>query len=159
MTVSAIIGALRDQQERRPAQVLAHLNRVLHGQITGFATCTTALISADGAMAIANAGNLAPYRNGEELAVESGLPLGISPKATTPKPPTNSIRKIVSPSSPMESSKPPTKNASSFGFDRTQAISNQHANAIAAAAKQFGQKDDISVLSITRTAAIEPVLA
>ena len=77
MTVSTIIGALRDQKEGRPAQVLAHLNRVLHGQITGFATGTAALIAPDGAMTIANAGNLAPYCNGEGLAVPSGLPLGI----------------------------------------------------------------------------------
>lgn len=33
MTVSAIIGALRDSDERRPTQVLARLNRVLCGQI------------------------------------------------------------------------------------------------------------------------------
>jgi sigma-B regulation protein RsbU (phosphoserine phosphatase) len=77
MTVSAIIGALRGCAARKPAAVLAHLNRVLYGQMTGFVTCTGALISADGSMSLANAGNLAPYCNGEELAVESGLPLGI----------------------------------------------------------------------------------
>jgi phosphoserine phosphatase RsbU/P len=46
-----------------------------------------------------------------------------------------------------------------FGFERTLAISNQPANAIAEAARQFGQEDDITVLSVTRTAALEPALA
>ena len=79
MTVGAIIGALRGCSVRKPAEVLAHLNRVLHGQITGFVTCTAALIAATGNMTLANAGNLPPYRNGQELDVESGLPLGITP--------------------------------------------------------------------------------
>jgi serine phosphatase RsbU (regulator of sigma subunit) len=57
----------------------AHLNRVLHGQITGFVTCTAAFIGANGNMTLANAGNLPPYCNGKELNVESGLPLGITP--------------------------------------------------------------------------------
>jgi sigma-B regulation protein RsbU (phosphoserine phosphatase) len=79
MTVGAIIGALRGCSVRKPVDVLAHLNRVLHGQITGFVTCTAALIAANGNMTLANAGNLPPYRNGQELDVESGLPLGITP--------------------------------------------------------------------------------
>src|SRR5260370_21938824 len=48
MTVSAIIGALRGCPVRKPAEVLAHLNPVLHGQITGFVTSTRARISANG---------------------------------------------------------------------------------------------------------------
>ena len=58
MTVGAIIGALRGCSVRKPAEVLAHLNRILHRQITGFVTCTTALIAANGYMTLANAGNL-----------------------------------------------------------------------------------------------------
>jgi hypothetical protein len=77
MTVSTIVGALRGCTLRKPTEVLAYLNRILYGQISGFATCTAALISAEGAVTPANAGNLAPYCNGEELAVHSGLPLGI----------------------------------------------------------------------------------
>ncbi len=38
-----------------------------------------------------------------------------------------------------------------FGFERTQAISDQPAQTIAQAAKRFGQEDDISVLSVTCT--------
>jgi phosphoserine phosphatase RsbU/P len=36
-----------------------------------------------------------------------------------------------------------------YGFDRTQAISNQPAHTIVEAVKQFGQEDDITVLTLT----------
>jgi ABC-type uncharacterized transport system ATPase component len=39
-----------------------------------------------------------------------------------------------------------------FGFERTAAISDTSAHQIAAAAEQFGQDDDITVLKITRLA-------
>jgi serine phosphatase RsbU (regulator of sigma subunit) len=42
-------------------------------------TCAAALIGAGGNMTLANAGNLPPYCNGQELTVDSGLPLGITP--------------------------------------------------------------------------------
>ena len=35
-----------------------------------------------------------------------------------------------------------------FGFDRTRAISQESPDQIAAAAQQFGQQDDISVLTL-----------
>ena len=41
-----------------------------------------------------------------------------------------------------------------FGFDRAKEISTQPAATIAEAAKQFGQEDDITVVTITRAAAI-----
>ena len=39
-----------------------------------------------------------------------------------------------------------------FGFERTQKVSTQPAHAIAAAVIQFGQEDDITVLTLTRQA-------
>ena len=42
------------------------------------------------------------------------------------------------------------KNKELFGFERTQAISGQSAKAIAHAAKDFGQEDDITVLTVSR---------
>jgi len=43
----------------------------------------------------------------------------------------------------------------SFGFERTQDLLRNSASAatLAAAAQNFGQEDDISVIAITRTAA------
>jgi sigma-B regulation protein RsbU (phosphoserine phosphatase) len=149
MTVGAIIGALRDSSVRKPAEVLAHLNRVLHGQITGFVTCTAALIAANGNMTLANAGNLPPYCNGQELDVESGLPLGITPDVcyseTTFKLNPNDRLTFVS-DGVVEAT---NERRELFGFDQTQAISTQSASAIAQAAKQFGQNDDITVLILT----------
>jgi phosphoserine phosphatase RsbU/P len=151
MTVGAIIGALRGCPVRKPAEVLAHLNRVLHGQITGFVTCTAALIAATGNMTLANAGNLPPYRNGQELDVESGLPLGITPDVcyfeTTFQLNPNDRLTFVS-DGVVEAT---NERRELFGFHRTEAISTQSASAIAEAAKQFGQHDDITVLTLTLT--------
>ncbi len=151
MTVGAIIGALRGCAVRKPAEVLAYLNRVLHGQITGFVTCTAALIAANGNMALANAGNLPPYRNGQELDVESGLPLGITPDVcyseTTFQLNPNDRLTFVS-DGVVEAT---NERRELFGFHRTQAISTQSASAIAEAAKQFGQNDDITVLTLKLT--------
>jgi serine phosphatase RsbU (regulator of sigma subunit) len=48
-----------------------------------------------------------------------------------------------------------------FGFDRVhQLLQNAKSAAeVAAAAQAFGQEDDISVISVTRTAALTPVKA
>ena len=159
MTVSAIVGALRNERERQPARVLSNLNRVLHGQITGFATCAAALIDPEGKVTLANAGNPAPYRNGEELPVDSGLPLGIVAEGayseTTYHLEPGDRLTFVS-DGVVEAT---NEKRELFGFDRTQAISNQSATAIATAAQQFGQQDDISVLAITRAPALKAALA
>jgi phosphoserine phosphatase RsbU/P len=159
MTVSAIIGALRGCAARKPAEVLAHLNCVLHGQITGFVTCTGALISADGSMSLANAGNPAPYCNGEELAVDSGLPLGIVANSDY-----SETSYQLNPGDHLTFLSDGVVEATNehgelFGFDRTQAISNRSASTIAEIAKQFGQQDDITVLTIALAPALEAALA
>lgn len=151
MSVASIIGALRGCPVRKPAEVLAHLNRVLHGQITGFVTCTATLIAADGSASLANAGNLSPYRNGQELHVESGLPLGImrncSYGETAFQLQPNDRLTFVS-DGVVEAT---NERHELFGFHRTQAISAESANSIAEAARQFGQEDDITVLTLTRS--------
>ena len=153
MTVSTIVGALRGCSSRGPADVLAYLNRVLHGQISGFVTCCAARIAADGAMTLANAGHLSPYRNGKEMVVNSGLPLGIlaegSYEETSYQLATGDRLTFVS-DGVVEAT---NEKKELFGFERTQAISNLAANSIAEAAKQFGQEDDISVLSVLVLAA------
>jgi len=149
MTVSAIMGALHDYSSSKPANVLAHLNRVLHGRVGGFVTCCATLIAADGTMALANAGNPAPYRNGEEMAVQPGLPLGLLEAATY-----DETRYQIAPGDRITFVSDGVIEATSstgelYGFDRTQAISNQPAHTIVEAVKQFGQEDDITVLTLT----------
>ena len=149
MTVSAIMGALHDYSSSRPANVLEHLNRVLHGRVGGFVTCCATLIAADGTMALANAGNPAPYRNGQEMAVQPGLPLGLLEAATY-----DETRYQIAPGDRITFVSDGVIEATSstgelYGFDRTQAISNQPAHTIVEAVKQFGQEDDITVLTLT----------
>jgi serine phosphatase RsbU (regulator of sigma subunit) len=48
-----------------------------------------------------------------------------------------------------------------FGFERVQQLlrTGKSASEVAGAAQRFGQKDDISVIAVTRTAVLEPALA
>jgi len=159
MTVSAIMGALRGCDAREPAAILDYLNRVLYGQVGGFVTCCVALITRDGAMTIANAGNPAPYCNGEEMAVEAGLPLGMVADGryveTRTKIAPGDRLTFVS-DGVVEATNP---QGELYGFERTQAVSRQPAQAIAEAATQFGQEDDITVLCVTPTGVPAPARA
>jgi serine phosphatase RsbU (regulator of sigma subunit) len=99
-------------------------------------------------MTIANAGHLSPYRDGREMELASGLPLGI----------TSSIRYeqadfrlqlgdrlIFLSDGVVEATNP---RGELFGFERTQQVSNESARYIANAAQRFGQNDDITVVSL-----------
>ena len=152
MTVSAIIGALRDDETRQPAQVLAHLNRVLCGQIGGFVTCSATLIAEGGAMTVANAGHLPPYRNGEELSVPSGLPLGIVAETSYEE-----QRYELEPGDRLTFVsdgvvEARTAKGELLGFERMAALTKKRAEEIAAAAQHWGQEDDITVLTLARVA-------
>jgi Stage II sporulation protein E (SpoIIE)/Beta-galactosidase jelly roll domain len=148
MTVSTIVGALRDYSVRAPAEILAHLNRVLHGQIKGFATCCATLIAADGTMTVANAGHIPPYRNGQGLSLDGDTPLGILPEVQYEE-----HRFQVSAGDRLTFVSDGIVEAMNakrelFGFERMQQISDQTAQSIAHAAQQFGQEDDITVVSV-----------
>jgi phosphoserine phosphatase RsbU/P len=156
MTVSTIVGSLRSFPSRAPAEVLITLNRVLHGQISGFVTCCAALISADGMLTMANAGHLSPYRNGEELAVQAGLPLGMLAEGAY-----DETRYQLAPGDRLTFLSDGVIEARKvkgelYGFERTQQIGNQTAAVIAHAARQFGQEDDITVVTVAR--ALAPAL-
>ena len=84
----------------------------------------------------------------------SGLPLGISAQSTYPE-----ARFTLSPSEPLTLVTDGVVEARGrdgeiFGFERTQAISMQGAETIAQAAQEFGQDDDISVISVMRMPAL-----
>jgi hypothetical protein len=157
MLVSVLVGAIRGACEYTldPAELLANLNDRLVGRVgNGFATALAARIDAQGAVIIANAGHLSPYLDGVEIDLPGAIPLGIEPNA-------NYVTR--------EFQLPPggrltfysdgvieAQNSSGelFGFERGGKISLQPAAAIVAAARRFGQQDDITVVSITRAAAI-----
>jgi hypothetical protein len=96
-------------------------------------------------MTLANAGNPAPYCNGEEIAVEPGLPLGmigeVNYAETRYQIAVGDQLTFVS-DDVIEAADP---RGELYGFERTRDISKQPANAIAEAARQFGQEDDITV--------------
>jgi sigma-B regulation protein RsbU (phosphoserine phosphatase) len=151
MTVSAIIGALRTMPALPPSRILGALNRGLAGQMQGgFVTCCAARIGRDGTVTIANAGHLSPYRNGAEVPAAAGLPLGIDPAAEYEE-----SQFQLQPAEPLtfvSDGIVEARNAAGdlFGFDRTLQISTAGAEAIARAAMDFGQDDDITVLTLTR---------
>jgi serine phosphatase RsbU (regulator of sigma subunit) len=117
--------------------------------LAGFATCLCAEISMEGGVVIANAGHLAPYRNGQEVELESGLPLGIvanSEYAETTLSLAPGDRFTFLSDGVVEAQ---NTQRELFGFERTQAVSAQSAHEIAGAAQTFGQHDDITVLTLT----------
>jgi hypothetical protein len=142
-------GALA-QENLDPVDMLDRLNRQLCGRTDGgFATCLCALLQRDGALAIANAGHLPPYRNGRELSCDSGLPLGIVPAAGYTE--TREQLCLGDALTFLSDGVVEARNAAGelFGFDRTRAISRQPASEIADTAARFGQEDDITVLTVT----------
>ncbi|MDE3186891.1 MAG: SpoIIE family protein phosphatase [Acidobacteriota bacterium] len=154
MTAALLNGAAGRRDSDSPSELLRHLNLVMKDmRLGGFATCLCAELSADGTLTVANAGHLAPYRNGDEITLHNGLPLGISSEAeytesTCQLAPGDSLTFVSD--GVVEA-----RNAAGelFGFDRTAAIATEPPGAIASAAQRFGQEDDITVLTLTRLAA------
>jgi len=151
MNVSMIMGGLRRTQERSPARILQSLNRVLYGS-DSFTTCQVALFSGDGEMVLANAGHLPPYLNSQEVAVPGGLPLGVLPDVLY-----DEVRLYLHPGDRvllLSDGVVEARHHSGelFGFERVHNLTNQSAFYIADAAKEFGQEDDITVLTVRRLA-------
>jgi len=147
--VSAIVGALQAMPDLAPARVLSALNRGIYRNAGGgFVTCCAALIGGDGRAAIANAGHLAPYLNGREVECAPALPLGLVPDAEYEE---RTIELLPGETLTfLSDGVVEARNASGelFGFERMAAISTQAAEEIARAAQQFGQEDDITVVTL-----------
>jgi phosphoserine phosphatase RsbU/P len=159
MNASTIVGAFRNELSHDPATILQHLNNVLAGADSGshakdkdsvvsFATCLCARIYRDGTMEIANAGHLSPYRDGREMELPPGLPLGVIPGMTYEQIAfqlEQGQRIILLSDGVVEAQ---NDHGELFGFERTQQVSNESARYIAQTARRFGQNDDITVISI-----------
>ncbi len=157
MLVSMLVGAIRTAAAytREPGAVLAQLNDRLLGRTHGgFSTAIAAHITADGTVAIANAGHLAPYLDGHEIELPGALPLGVDAKAGYE---THSFalaagsRLVFYSDGVVEA-----QNAKGelLGFERAKELSRKPAAEIAETAKRFGQSDDITVVAIAREAAM-----
>ena len=163
MLVALLVGTIRTAVETsdEPAALLGTLNRRLMGRGNAQATCLAMRIEADGAVTLANAGHVAPYRNGEELPMEGALPLGVIEGAES------SVmhfqlkqgdRLMLMSDGIAEAT---DANGRLFGFERVHELLRRAKSAaeIANAAQSFGQEDDISVISVTRTKALEAAAA
>jgi hypothetical protein len=161
MLVALIVGAIRTQAETSsdPLRVLQELNRRLCGR--AHTTCLALCIEPDGQAALANAGHLPPYLNGKELPIEGALPLGMVEGAEF-----SVMQFQLAPGDRLMLlsdgiAEAQNKQGQMFGFERIQAMLQTPvtAAAVAAAALNFGQEDDISVLSVTRIADVKAVTA
>jgi hypothetical protein len=151
LLVSVIVGALQNRKSNSPGALLRELNTVLLGRSEGgFTTCSCALFAGDGALTIASAGHLAPYCNGQEMAILPGLPLGIDGDASWAE-----MRVELAPGDRVvwvSDGIVEARNSKRdlLGFERAQELATRSASEIARAAQQFGQEDDITVVTIQR---------
>jgi serine phosphatase RsbU (regulator of sigma subunit) len=151
MLVAVIVGSIRTRADEtsNPAAILHTINERMLGRAGGhFATCIAAHLRPDGTMLIANAGHLPPYRNGVALEIPGSIPLGITPNMQCDVDiialsPTDRIAFFTDGVLEARNDK-----GELLGFDRLAALSTQPAEAIAHAAIQHGQDDDITILSI-----------
>jgi serine phosphatase RsbU (regulator of sigma subunit) len=150
MTVSLLVGALRQAVSDEPAQILAGLNSVLlkskdPGQ---FVTCCVMRLEADGTAVVAHAGHLPLYVDDGVLELEGSIPLGVVEEVEY-RPQSAQARRAITVISDgvVEAA---TSAGELFGFDRTREVSMKSAREIAEAAKAWGQTDDITVVTVRR---------
>jgi stage II sporulation SpoE-like protein len=156
MLVSMLVGTIRTATEytHEPALVLRKVHdRLLGHTCGGFATALAAHIEQDGMVTIANAGHLSPYLDGKEVELAGALPLGIAESGSF-----ETRRFEIQPGSRLTFYsdgvvEAQNKKGELFGFERAKAISTSPASAIVEAAVEFGQEDDITVVTIERLAA------
>jgi len=153
MLGAVAVGALRSiaDEEIGPAEALHRLNHVLlrtEKSTTSFITCFCLVLNASGGVTMANAGHLSPYIDGVEMNLEPGLPLGIVQaveyhefSGSLPL----SARITLLSDGVVEAR---SHSGELFGFERTTQVSRLAASEIASKAHQFGQQDDITVITL-----------
>ncbi|HET6169006.1 MAG TPA: SpoIIE family protein phosphatase, partial [Terracidiphilus sp.] len=155
MTVSLIVGAARTLARfaPHPGDMLAELNLRLFGRLQGgFVTCLSLRLDAAGHCVIATAGHPAPFLNKREVDLPGTLPLGILPAAGYEE---TSIdfregdHFALYTDGLLEAR---NSNGEIFSFERLGALFATRPDAAKAteAAVNFGQDDDITVLTLTR---------
>lgn len=152
MTVSLLVGTFRTlaHYTASPGEILAAMNRrMLARSQGGFTTCLVLRADPDGKFTIANAGHISPYIDGKELRLNNGLPLGLDADTTYSEsacqlPPSGQLTLITD--GVVEAR---NKTGTLYGFERAAALSVQPAETIAQTAQEFGQDDDITVITLT----------
>jgi len=162
MLVALLVGAIRSTAELNPDPeiMLQALNRRLLGRGDAQATCLAVRIEADGSARLVNAGHVPPYLNGEPIGMEGALPLGAveRPEFSETRFRLNQHDRLMLMSDGIVEATNVDGNL--FGFERLHQLVQTAATAaeVASAAQGFGQEDDISVISVTRTEVLAPAL-
>lgn len=156
MLVALLVGAIRTAAEfdPDPSVVLEALNQRLLGRGEAFATCLALRIGGDGDILLVNAGHPTPYLNGKPIDSAGSLPLGLiaHPDFSITRLQFQPHDQLIVLSDGIAEAT--DSNGDLFGFTRIEdlLLNTQIAADIATAAQHFGQEDDISVISVTRTA-------
>jgi len=157
MIVSMLIGMLRTLSglTADPSQILVELNSMLFAhKHSGFVTCLAVRLDPAGGVTVANAGHLPPWLNGVELDFAGSIPLGVL-ESVTPEQTALEMRsgdRLTLLTDGVVEAR--DSQGVLFGFDRTQSVIRQDASplALAEAAIHQGQDDDLTVISVVRTA-------
>ena len=156
MLATLIVGAVRTAVAFTgdASAILSLLNERLQGR--GLVTCLALRVDGEGNAMLVNAGHLPPYLNGAEMEMEGALPLGAIPGVEFPV-----LRfhlgegdsLVLMSDGIVEAQK---ADGELFGFERVGKMLRESATAgeLAAAARDFGQEDDITVLSVARAAVL-----
>ena len=168
MLVALIVGVIRNEiaHTKDPLLILQALNRTLCERKHAHATCLALRIASDGSTTLANAGHMPPYLNGNELPMEGAMPLGMIEGAAFSvmhfQLQLGDVLMLMSDGI----AEAQDEHGQLFGFERIgqmlRAATPQEpvsAAAIATAAQNFGQEDDISVLAVTRIVSREVAVA
>src|SRR6185312_16374666 len=162
MMVALLVGAIRTATDTSfdPNFVLGVLNRRLQRRGDSQATCLALRIARNGEATMANAGHLAPYLNGESVAMEGALPLGLMEVAefSVTDFQLNEGDRLVLMSDGIAEAM--DERGQLFGFERVDALLRTAPTAaeVAETAGRWGQEDDITVLSIMLTPKMEAVV-
>jgi Stage II sporulation protein E (SpoIIE) len=151
MTVSLLVGTFRTLAHYtvNPGEILVAMNRrMMLRSKDGFTTCLVLRADPEGTLTVANAGHIPPYCDGDELAVEGGLPLGLDAQSIY-----DETKFEMKPGAQLTLLTDGVVEAHSttgelFGFTRLQAWSRKNAEQIVEAARAFGQDDDITVVTL-----------
>jgi hypothetical protein len=155
MAVSLIVGATRMIAEytSHPAEILAALNRRLHGRMSGgFVTAIAMRLDASGSCTLATAGHPAPFLNQQELDLAGSLPLGLTPDAAYVE---HCFKLQVGDHFALYTDgllEARSQSGELYGFARLETLfaGKPSASQATEAAVNFGQDDDITVLTLTR---------
>src|ERR1700739_2928884 len=153
MTVSLLVGTVRTlaHYTESPGKILVAMNqRMLARSNGGFTTCLVAHVNQAGTITLANAGHIPPYLGGQEISVECGLPLGLAAESVYPEYKTslNEGDQMTLLTDGVVEAR--NREGQLLGFERTAAMATGSAESIARAACEFGQEDDITVVTLTR---------